>query len=359
MASRPDQTRIPLRPLGNSGLEVSAIAFGTGDNAGLMVKGREAQQTAAVARALELGINVFDTSPDYGKGLAEGNLGRALRTLRHDTAAANAIISTKVEIMPPDLGDIAGKVVRSVDDSLRRLGRDAVDILMIHNPPRLNRDPSAAYWTPLTPADFLGPALEGLERVRAQGKARHFGFTCENAQAAAVIPLLETGRFAAINCWYNLVNPSAGRVMPEGVRFGADYDDYGGIITAAGRCGVGVAVIRPLAGGGLTRQVIAAGAAGRHALAGGVYSRKPEAFRPEIERARAFAFLDRPEASPPRSLPQAAYQFALMHPAVSTVVGGYSDLAQLEEVALGAVMRPLDAGELERIDRIWASNFGL
>ena len=96
-----------------------------------------------LAPPIQLGINVFDTSPDYGKGLAEGNLGRALRTLRHDTAAANAIISTKVEIMPPDLGDIAGKVVRSVDDSLRRLGRDVVDILMIHNPPRLDRDPSA------------------------------------------------------------------------------------------------------------------------------------------------------------------------------------------------------------------------
>ena len=339
------------RPLGRSGLDVSPIAFGTGDNAGLMVKGSAAEQTAAMARAIELGINLFDTSPDYGKGLAETNLGRALATLK----AANAIVSTKVEIMPADLADIASKVVRSIDDSLRRLGRDHVDIQMIHNPPRLTRNPAAAYWTPLTPTDFLGPALDGLEKVRAQGKALHFGFTCENAEAAAVIPLLETGRFAAINCWYNLVNPTAGRPLPAGVRIGRDYDDYGGIITAAGRCGVGVAVIRPLAGGGLTRQVVAQGAAGRHSNAGGMYTRMPETFRPEIDRARAFAFLDRPG----RSLPQAAYQFALMHPAVSAVVGGYSDLDQLEEVAHCASMGPLDATEMTLVERVWSTNFGL
>ncbi len=351
MSAGSSKPHIPTRALGKCGLDVSAISFGTGDNAGLMVKGSEAQQTAALARALELGINFFDTSPDYGKGLAETNLGRALATLR----PPKVIVSTKVEIMPSDLDDIAGKVVRSLDDSLRRLGRQSVDILMIHNPPRLQRNSSAAYWTPLTPADFLGPALEGLERVRAQGKARHFGFTCENAEPAAVIPLLETGRFAAINCWYNLVNPTAGRALPLGVKVGVDYDDYGGIITAAGRCGVGVAVIRPLAGGGLTGQVVAAGAAGRHALAGGQYTRKPETFQPEIERARAFAFLDRSD----RSLPQAAYQFALMHPAVSTVVGGYSDLDQLEEVAKAAGMGSLDAAEEQAVERVWACNFGL
>mgnify|MGYP003351622429 CR=1 FL=1 len=69
---------IARRRLGNSGLEVSVVSFGTGDNAGLMVKGSETQQIEAITRALALGINYFDTSPDYGKGLAETNLGRAL-----------------------------------------------------------------------------------------------------------------------------------------------------------------------------------------------------------------------------------------------------------------------------------------
>ena len=81
----------------------------------------------------------------------------------------------------------------------------------------------------------------------------------------------------------------------------------------------------------------------------------PETFRPEIDRARAFAFLDRPG----RSLPQAAYQFALMHPAVSAVVGGYSDLDQLEEVAHCASMGPLDATEMTLVEQVWSTNFGL
>ena len=70
------------RPLGSSGLELSEIAFGTGDNAGGIVYGAARHQHAMVARALELGINTFDCSPDYGKGLGEANLGRVLKELR-------------------------------------------------------------------------------------------------------------------------------------------------------------------------------------------------------------------------------------------------------------------------------------
>ena len=87
------------RRFGKTGLEVSAIALGTGDNAGLMVNAGEQEQLEALERALELGINFFDTSPDYGKGRAETNLGRALGTLK----PPGVHISTKVEIMPEDM----------------------------------------------------------------------------------------------------------------------------------------------------------------------------------------------------------------------------------------------------------------
>ncbi|MFM9885974.1 MAG: aldo/keto reductase, partial [Burkholderiales bacterium] len=59
------------RKVGTSALEVSEIALGTGDNAGAMVYGTAKQQLALVAAALEAGVNLFDTSPDYGKGLGE------------------------------------------------------------------------------------------------------------------------------------------------------------------------------------------------------------------------------------------------------------------------------------------------
>ncbi|MFN3890932.1 MAG: aldo/keto reductase [Beijerinckiaceae bacterium] len=341
------------RRLGKTDLEVSEIAFGTGDNAGLMTIAPEADRLRTFEHALSIGVNYFDTSPDYGKGRAEENLGRALRHFAGQTKRPTCI-STKVEIMPSDIDDIAGKVVASTEASLRRLGVDSIDVMMIHNPPRSTRDPSAAHWLPLTPADMLGPALDGLQLMRAQGKIRWFGFTCESAEPGPAKTVLSSGRYHAINCWYNMVNPTAG-MNPEGVRYGAGYDNYDGIITHAGACGVGVAVIRPLSGGALTRQVIDRGAAGRHVHAGGIYTRKPETFTPEIERGRAFAFLHRP----PRTLPVAAYQFALEHPAVSTVIGGFSEIAQLEEVAALESFPPLSEDEWSRIRAVYASNFHL
>ncbi len=342
------------RRLGKTGLQVSEISFGTGDNAGLMMNAEAKERERTLAKALDLGINFFDTSPDYGKGVAETNLGAGLKQLGH--AAANAaLISTKVEIMADDIGDIAGKIVRSADASLKRLQRNHVDMLMIHNPPRSARNPDAAHWLPLTADDMLGPALEGLERVRQAGKARYFGFTCENAEPAVVKTVLASGRYDAINCWYNMVNPTAGMTMPPGIVFGRHYDDYGGIITYAGEQDIGVAVIRPLAGGALTWQVAQTGPTARHANAGGIYTRNPEAFRPEAERGKAFAFLHRP----PRSLPVAGYQFALAHPAISTVIGGFSDFGQLEEITAAPGFPAMTSEELDRINAVYADNFGL
>ena len=324
------------RRLGKTGLDVSEISFGTGDNAGLMMNAPEAERLRCFERALELGINYFDTSPDYGKGRAEENLGLALKTYAVQ-AKRPLHVCTKVEIMPDDFDDISGKIVRSAEDSLRRLRLERIDVLMIHNPPRLSRNPDAAFWRPLTQEDFLGPALEGLTKLRETGKISFTGFTCENAEPAAVKPLLSTGHFDAINCWYNMVNPTAGMQMPAGVVFGRDYDDYGGIITHAGSCDVGVAVIRPLSGGALTPQALEAGEHGRHQYAGGMYTRNPASFRPEALRGRAFGFLHKP----PRTLPVAGYQFALAHRDVSTVVGGFSDFVQLEETVAAADFPPL------------------
>ena len=342
------------RRLGKTGLKVSEISFGTGDNAGLMMNAQASERERTLAQALDAGMNFFDTSPDYGKGVAETNLGAGLKSIG-TAGTRNVIISTKVEIMPDDVGDIAGRIERSVEASLARLCRDHVDVLMIHNPPRPARNPDEAHWLPLTPGDMLGPCLDGLERVRKAGKALHFGFTCENADPDSVKEVLASGQYGAINCWYNIVNPTAGQTMPDGIQFGPQYDDYGGIISFAGEQDVGVAIIRPLAGGALTWQVAQSGPVARHANAGGIYTRNPDSFRPEADRGKAFAFLHKP----PRSLPVAAYQFALAHPAVSTVIGGFSDFAQFEEIASAADFPPLGDNEMAAIQDVYRQNFGI
>ena len=115
------------RTLGRTGLRVSEIGFGCGNVGGMMVRGPQEEQVRAVGRALELGINYFDTAPSYGDGKSETNLGRVLTELR-----AEAVVATKVRLGADDIGDVRGAVRRSLEASLRRLGRDWVDILQLH-----------------------------------------------------------------------------------------------------------------------------------------------------------------------------------------------------------------------------------
>ena len=112
------------RQVGHTELRISEIGFGCGGNAGLMVRGSPVEQRRVVERAIELGINYFDNAPDYGNGAAEENLGRVLKELQ-----LRPVITSKVEVRHTDLGDIAGHVVRSTEESLQRLGVDYVDIL--------------------------------------------------------------------------------------------------------------------------------------------------------------------------------------------------------------------------------------
>jgi aryl-alcohol dehydrogenase-like predicted oxidoreductase len=116
------------RILGKTGVEVAVLGFGCGAVGGLMVRGTAADQERAVARALALGINYFDTAPLYGDGESEKNLGRILKTLR-----PNVVVGTKVRI-PDDARGRAGQVVTaSLEASLGRLGLERVDLLQLHN----------------------------------------------------------------------------------------------------------------------------------------------------------------------------------------------------------------------------------
>ena len=86
-----------LRSLGATGLEVSTLGFGCGNVGGLMIRGTPADQERAVARAVELGVNYFDTAPSYGDGESERNLGRVLRT-----RPAPVLVGTKRAQAPSD-----------------------------------------------------------------------------------------------------------------------------------------------------------------------------------------------------------------------------------------------------------------
>src|SRR5580700_8142685 len=105
------------RRLGKTGLDVSLLGFGCGAVGGLMVGGAPADQERAVARALELGINYFDTAAQYGHGRSEENLGRVLKALKPDI-----YVGTQVRLPPTtEPGQIAAGIAAALDASLARL----------------------------------------------------------------------------------------------------------------------------------------------------------------------------------------------------------------------------------------------
>ena len=329
------------RDLGKTGLRVSALGYGAGAIGGLMVRGDPAEQTRAVARALEAGVTYFDTAPSYGDGRSEENLGRALRELG---AWERVVVGTKVRLGPADLarpGAANAAIRRSAEQSLRRLGRDAVDLLQLHNPIRLGQPDPAATTVASGSAVSLGYAVgeiaEGLRALVRDGLARHLGFT-GLGEPPALLEAVHTGPFETVQAYYNALNPSAGHPGASG---GAQ--DFAGLIGHAAQAGLGVIAIRVLAAGALSLQPA------RHANAGdpGTPLAPGADYDHDLQRARTIARLaDELGLEGPLEL---ALRFALAQPGLSTALVGYSDLAQLEAALRWAARGPLPPDAVDRV----------
>ena len=335
------------RTVGNTDLRVSEIGFGTGGTAGLMVSGSYDEQLTAVERAIEAGINYFDESPDYGDGVSETNLGKILHEL-----GVRPIITTKVEVRAENLDDVAGHVERSLDASLQRLGIDYVDVVQIHNGPVAQcPDLKGRAYNILGIGDYLNRngALEGLERVRRAGKTRYIGFICRGNDGPQVRQLIDTGQFHLINVIYTLMNPTAVIPPPRGMQVDTDF---GQVIPYAYAKGVGAAIYSPLAGGLLTDHIVSGG--DPHPLSGAAQRGLWERRKQQTAKSGRFQFLSNSR----QSLAQAAHRFILMQPGVSVVLGGFSDVQQLDEALDTAGAGPLTDEELARIEMVWRANFG-
>ena len=335
------------RRIGDTELNLSAVAFGCGGNAGLMVRGEPREQTRAIARALELGINYFDNSPDYGNGIAESNLGRALKQLN-----AKPLLNSKVEIRAVDLDNVADHVVASTEASLKRLGVERLDMLQIHNgpcatPPKME----GKYYAQLhidhhTRKDG---AIDGVERLLRAGKIRYAGFICRGDDGAEVRQILDTKLFHLINVPFTLLNPTAGYAAP-GLKNVKSYD---GVINDAHARGAGAAIYSPLASGFLTEHAVRGD--NRHPLAR-AYDMNTESSIRLRKQATAVSFLARENGI---TLAQAAFRFILTHPGVTVGLGGFSTIGQLEEIAAVPDMGPFSPQTLARVEKVWAENFGL
>ena len=325
------------RPLGNTGLNVSEISFGCGNVGGLMIRGDHRQQVEAVARAMELGINYFDTAPSYGDGQSETNLGRVLKEL-----SADVYVGTKFRVTTHEPGRIKGNVIASVDESLSRMQREQVDLMQMHN-----HVAATAEGGSVTPEEALDEVVDALRELRDQGKVRFFGMTAVG-ETVPLHRIIESGMLNSVQSVYNLVNPSAGTSVPSGF----DMPDYGNLIGLASANGMGVLVIRVLAAGALS------GAATRHPVA--VPTVAPigssRDYSQDQARADGFRFLE--QEGYVGSLVEASLRFVLGNAGVSSVLVGYSSLEHLEQAVEYAAKGLLPAEAMARLPEVWAGFTG-
>lgn len=313
--------------LGRTGLHVSKIALGT---ATFGVTPRDEDAPAMINRALDLGINLFDTSNSYGhqprfdqegappadqRRPAEEILGSALKGRRHE-----AIICTKVRepVQPGPNGSGLSRVhmMQQVEESLRRLGTDYIDIYYAHHP------------DPLTPIDHTLRTFDDLIR---QGKVRYCALSTFPAwqltEALWQADSLNLNAPVADQVNYNLVNRSVeAEVVPACLRFGPSLTVFGPLY---GGLLAGVSV--------LDRPVQGSQRWGR----GGFSER-------EVGIAHSLDALAKESGTPPAHL---ALAWLLSRPAVATAIIGPEKIGELEENCEAADLE-LASELLERVDAI-------
>jgi aryl-alcohol dehydrogenase-like predicted oxidoreductase len=311
------------RAFGRTGLQVSAIGFGSwpmsGDRYGPI---EDEEAIRAIHRALDDGINCVDTAPGYGRGHAEEVVGRALKGRRRE-----AILVTKCAIAvnpsgPGPFRDASrANIMREIDESLRRLDTDVVDVYLVHWP-----DPN-------TPFEETAQTMDDVVKA---GKARFVGvsnFTVEMMQrwmSVRPVDVLQVG--------YHLFDR---RMEREVFPFCAEN-------------GIGVMGYGSLGHGLLTGTFTAETTFDANDWrAGGVCFGQPILKGDNFRRNVGVVERLKREVAEPRGVPlsQIALAWVLRNPVVSTALVGARNPNEVDQNLAGAELRLTDA-EVEKIESI-------
>jgi aryl-alcohol dehydrogenase-like predicted oxidoreductase len=292
------------RQLGASDLNVSAISLGSWLTYSGGVDKRQA--IACIHKALDTGINFFDTANVYGRGAAESVLGEALSGL----ARASYILATKAffPMSESDKGLSRAQIVKQLDDSLRRLRTDYADLYQCHR------------YDPETP---LEETMEALTAAVRQGKVRHIGFSewpADKIEAAAKLP--GVARFVSSQPQYSMLWRA-----PEAE-----------IFPRCAELGIGQIVWSPLAQGVLTGKYSPkapppAGSRAAHSTMG-AWLPKEWLEAPVLEAVQRVKHIAEQDAGV--SLPQFALAWILRRQEVSSAIVGASRPEQIAENAAAA-----------------------
>lgn len=298
--------------LGKTGLEVSAIAFGTWALGGEWGDFDEKAAQDSIRHALDLGVTLFDTAQAYGFGRSERLLADALRT---SSRRAEVLVATKGGLRR-DGNDLVrdaspGWLREGVEASLRNLGVEAIDLYQVHWP-----DPN-------TPAEETAAALEDLVR---EGKVRHVGVS--NYDVKQIDGLAVHGRVETDQPPYHMFRRD---IEAEILPYAADHD-------------LGILVYGPLAHGLLSGRMAADTTFAADDWRSQSSDFTGDTFRRNlrvVEKLRTFA-----EARS-LSLPTLAVAWALSNPAVHVAIVGARRPAQLEDTVAAANVELSDADRAE------------
>ncbi|MGW3569388.1 aldo/keto reductase [Streptomyces sp. NPDC000941] len=311
------------RTLGRTGIEVSVHCLGTM----MFQDGCNPDHDDCVRiihAALDQGINFVDTADMYGQGESEEIVGKALRGRRDDV-----VLATKVHFQMGEGRNRSGNsrrwILKAVEDSLRRLNTDWIDLYQVHFPDH---------------STDIEETLSVLSDLVRQGKIRAFG--CSNFPAEEIVEAHHVSERRSLGRFRTAQPPYS--ILARGIE--------ASLLPVCERYGMGVLVWSPLAFGFLT---------GKHRkdqpidLAAGRAALRPAFFDPEI--AENAAKLDAVEqlvelaTSIGCTLPQLAVAFTVAHPAVTSAIIGPRTMQQLEDLVKGAALT-LDDAALDRIDEI-------
>jgi L-glyceraldehyde 3-phosphate reductase len=315
---------MPYRRTGKSGLMLPPISLGLWHNFGGVDPLDNARKM--LLRAFDLGITHFDLANNYGPppGSAETSLGKVLKS-DLGPYRDELVISTKAGygMWPGPYGDLGSRkyLVSSLDQSLRRLGLDYVDIFYHHRPDAE---------TPLE------ESMGALDHIVRSGKALYAGIS--NYPAPLAKRAAELLRQLGTPC---LIHQPVYSMFNRGIE--------GELLSVLGEQGIGCIAFSPLAQGLLTNKYLTGIPADSRAGKSTGFLRPEHVTDDKLARVRALSTIAEARG---QSLAQLAIAWVLRHPTMTSALIGASRVAQLED-AVGALQRlDFSAEELARIDDV-------
>ena len=323
----PDEHRyesMVYRRCGRSGLKLPAISLGLWHNFG----GVDAFENmrAMLCRAFDLGVTHFDLANNYGPpyGSAEENFGRALRADLH-AWRDQMIVSTKAgyDMWPGPYGDWGSRkyLLASLDQSLRRMGLEYVDIFYSHRP------------DPETPVE---ETMSALDRAVRSGKALYAGISNYNP-AQTALAVAELRRLGTPCVIHQMKYSMFVRKPEEGLFERLEAEGIGGI------------AFSPLALGMLTDRYLKGIPADSRAGKDGRFLNQTHITAERLSEVRALAEIAQQRG---QSMAQMAVAWVLRQRALASALIGASRPAQIEDCVAAAANTEFSAAELSRIDEI-------